>query len=69
LRSYQIAPSAVSSRTSRTSCFPTQEHYGYAPAVEVAAEQSVLLELDPPAARITLNRPEKRNALSLELRS
>jgi enoyl-CoA hydratase/carnithine racemase len=35
--------------------------------VEVAAEQSVLLELAPPAARITLNRPEKRNALSLEV--
>ena len=35
--------------------------------MEVAAEQSVLLELDPPAARITLNRPEKRNALSLEV--
>jgi enoyl-CoA hydratase/carnithine racemase len=35
--------------------------------VEVAAEQSVLIELAPPAARITLNRPEKRNALSLEV--
>ena len=35
--------------------------------MEVAATQSVLLELDPPAARITLNRPEKRNALSLEV--
>jgi enoyl-CoA hydratase/carnithine racemase len=35
--------------------------------MEVAAEQSVLLELAPPAARITLNRPEKRNALSLEV--
>ena len=35
--------------------------------VEVAAEQSVLFELDPPAARITLNRPDKRNALSLEV--
>jgi enoyl-CoA hydratase/carnithine racemase len=35
--------------------------------VEVAAEQSVLLELSPPAARITLNRPDKRNALSLEV--
>jgi len=35
--------------------------------VKVAAEQSVLLELAPPAARITLNRPEKRNALSLEV--
>jgi enoyl-CoA hydratase/carnithine racemase len=35
--------------------------------VEVAAEQSVLLELAPPAARITLNRPDKRNALSLEV--
>ena len=35
--------------------------------MEVAAEQSVLLELDPPVARITLNRPEKRNALSLEV--
>jgi enoyl-CoA hydratase/carnithine racemase len=35
--------------------------------MEVAAEQSVLLELDPPAARITLNRPDKRNALSLEV--
>ncbi len=35
--------------------------------MEVAAEQSVLLELAPPAARITLNRPDKRNALSLEV--
>jgi enoyl-CoA hydratase/carnithine racemase len=35
--------------------------------MEVAAEQSVLLELAPPAGRITLNRPEKRNALSLEV--
>ena len=35
--------------------------------MEVAAEQSVLLELNPPAARITLNRPDKRNALSLEV--
>jgi len=35
--------------------------------MEVAAEQSVLLELDAPVARITLNRPEKRNALSLEV--
>jgi len=39
----------------------------YASCVEVAAEQSVLLELDPPAARITRNRPDKRNALSLEV--
>ena len=35
--------------------------------MDVAAEQSVLLELEPPAARITLNRPRKRNALSLEV--
>jgi enoyl-CoA hydratase/carnithine racemase len=45
----------------------TPEPYGYAPGVDVVAEQSVLLELAPPAARITLNRPEKRNALSLEV--
>jgi enoyl-CoA hydratase/carnithine racemase len=35
--------------------------------VDVATERSVLLELAPPAARITLNRPDKRNALSLEV--
>jgi enoyl-CoA hydratase/carnithine racemase len=35
--------------------------------VDVVAERSVLLELAPPAARITLNRPDKRNALSLEV--
>jgi enoyl-CoA hydratase/carnithine racemase len=35
--------------------------------MSVTEQQSVLLELDPPVARITLNRPEKRNALSLEV--
>jgi enoyl-CoA hydratase/carnithine racemase len=29
--------------------------------------RSLVVQLDPPAARITLNRPEKRNPLSLEL--
>ncbi len=34
----------------------------------VATEfKNVALSIDEPAARITLNRPEKRNALSLEL--
>jgi enoyl-CoA hydratase/carnithine racemase len=28
---------------------------------------TILVDVDPPAARVTLNRPEKRNALSLEL--
>ena len=28
---------------------------------------NVLVEIEPPAARVTLNRPERRNALSLEL--
>jgi enoyl-CoA hydratase/carnithine racemase len=33
----------------------------------VTSFEHLLVEVDPPAARITLNRPEKRNALSLEL--
>jgi enoyl-CoA hydratase/carnithine racemase len=36
----------------------------YAPSTEY---RNLLVSADPPAARITLNRPEKRNALSLEL--
>jgi enoyl-CoA hydratase/carnithine racemase len=36
----------------------------YAPGVEY---QNLLVSTDGPAARITLNRPERRNALSLEL--
>ena len=36
----------------------------YAPGVEY---RNLLVSTDEPAARITLNRPEKRNALSLEL--
>jgi enoyl-CoA hydratase/carnithine racemase len=36
----------------------------YAPGVEY---RSLIVSADGPAARITLNRPEKRNALSLEL--
>jgi len=31
------------------------------------AYRNIILSSDPPAARITLNRPEKRNSLSLEL--
>ena len=31
------------------------------------ATDAVLVRADGPAARITLNRPEKRNALSLDL--
>jgi enoyl-CoA hydratase/carnithine racemase len=33
----------------------------------LATDKPVLVELEPPAALITLNRPEKRNALSLAL--
>jgi enoyl-CoA hydratase/carnithine racemase len=32
-----------------------------------ATDATVLVRADGPAARITLNRPEKRNALSLEV--
>ena len=32
-----------------------------------ATREHLLVRVDPPAARITLNRPEKRNALSLAL--
>ena len=39
------------------------------PSFEMATvtREHVLVRLEPPAARITLNRPEKRNALSLAL--
>jgi enoyl-CoA hydratase/carnithine racemase len=37
------------------------------PMRTVAGDATVLVREDGPAARITLNRPEKRNALSLEL--
>src|SRR5262249_10029591 len=33
----------------------------------VATDKPVLVIVEPPAARITINRPEKRNALSLAL--
>ena len=33
----------------------------------IAPGATVLVRQDGPAARVTLNRPEKRNALSLEL--
>src|SRR5919201_2855262 len=33
----------------------------------LATSGAVLVRLDEPAARVTLNRPEKRNALSLEV--
>jgi enoyl-CoA hydratase/carnithine racemase len=36
-------------------------------ATTVRSFEHLLVDSDPPAARITLNRPEKRNALSLEL--
>ena len=36
-------------------------------ATAVTGYQHLLVDIDPPAARITLDRPEKRNALSLEL--
>ncbi len=36
-------------------------------ATAVTTFEHLLVEAEPPAARITLNRPEKRNALSLEL--
>ena len=36
-------------------------------AATVRSYEHLLVEADGPAARITLNRPEKRNALSLEL--
>ncbi|HTU84354.1 MAG TPA: enoyl-CoA hydratase [Solirubrobacteraceae bacterium] len=36
-------------------------------AEPATAYRNLVVEPDPPAARITLNRPEKRNALSLEL--
>ena len=32
-----------------------------------ATREHLLVRVEPPAARITLNRPEKRNALSLAL--
>jgi len=35
--------------------------------ISVTSFEHLLVEAAPPAARITLNRPEKRNALSLEL--
>jgi enoyl-CoA hydratase/carnithine racemase len=35
--------------------------------VAASAFRTILVTDDPPAARLTLNRPEKRNALSLEL--
>ncbi|HEY7732372.1 MAG TPA: enoyl-CoA hydratase [Gaiellaceae bacterium] len=35
--------------------------------VAASAFRTILVTDDPPAARVTLNRPEKRNALSLEL--
>jgi enoyl-CoA hydratase/carnithine racemase len=38
-----------------------------APVSTVAADTAVLERADGPVARITLNRPEKRNALNLEL--
>lgn len=36
-------------------------------ATTVTTYRNLLVDTSPPAARITLNRPEKRNALSLEL--
>ncbi len=36
-------------------------------ATTVTGFEHLLVEAEPPAARITLNRPERRNALSLEL--
>jgi enoyl-CoA hydratase/carnithine racemase len=36
-------------------------------ATLATTREHLLVEVTPPAARITLNRPEKRNALSLEL--
>jgi len=36
-------------------------------ATAVTRYEQLLVETQPPAARITLNRPEKRNALSLQL--
>jgi enoyl-CoA hydratase/carnithine racemase len=36
-------------------------------ATAVTTYEQLLVDVEPPAARITLNRPEKRNALSLEL--
>src|SRR6185436_563999 len=35
--------------------------------VATTTHKHLLVRLEPPAARITLNRPEKRNALSLAL--
>ena len=32
-----------------------------------ATREHLLVRIEPPAARITLNRPERRNALSLAL--
>src|SRR3954462_6036906 len=37
------------------------------PMRTVAGDATVLVREDGPAARVTLNRPDKRNALSLEL--
>ena len=36
-------------------------------ATAVTGYRHLLVEIAPPTARITLDRPEKRNALSLEL--
>jgi len=36
-------------------------------ATAVTSFQNLIVVAEPPAARVTLNRPEKRNALSLEL--
>jgi enoyl-CoA hydratase/carnithine racemase len=36
-------------------------------ATAVTSFEHLLVDADPPAARITLNRPERRNALSLDL--
>ena len=36
-------------------------------AVTASEFRTILVSEEAPAARITLNRPEKRNALSLEL--
>ena len=37
------------------------------PEMATATREHLLVRIEPPAARITLNRPEKRNALSLAL--
>src|SRR5215510_11474611 len=49
----------------RAACTPQRSTV---PAMAIAARENLLVDLAaPPAARITLNRPEKRNALSLAL--